>query len=65
MSTAINKLPEKTRSKIQELLDDIKSGGHYFVIKSGQPPQKITLNMDYYLGKIKRTKEGWIREKTR
>jgi hypothetical protein len=55
MSTAINKLPEKSRSKIQDLLYDIKSGGHYFVIKADQLPQKITLNMDYYLGKVKRT----------
>jgi hypothetical protein len=60
MSTAINKLPEKSRSKIQDLLDDIKSGGHYFVIKADQRPQKITR-----VGKVKRTisvPNGNIRE---
>ena len=34
MSTAI--LSDKTRSRIQELLNDIRSDGNYFMIKSGQ-----------------------------
>jgi len=53
VSTAI--LSDKTRSRIQELINDIRSDGNYFVIKSGQAPQKITLNVDIYLGKITRT----------
>jgi hypothetical protein len=66
-TTIVRTLTPETRAKIEQLINELKSEGNFFRLKSNQPPQTLTFDMNFSFDKVTRkfNLDGNIKEITR